>query len=204
MARVVFPSLSRPGSDDICILSLAVDGFLALGFVGTGNAPLHRGFGSLCVSLREARDEEKARHGKRPRHRPTQPARTSLCPRAASSEISDAGTRRHDKILGGMFLLPQPAGWVRAEPMLSRPPPVSLKAKHAIRARRIVPCNSLTVWGGKSSSRGRQGTRILPFFPAPTEEVGGRGRICGWLQPGLANPSLEADDELAMQAAEQR
>lgn len=92
--------------------------------------------------------------------------------------------------------------------MPSCPPPVSLEAKHAIRARRIVPCNSFCGLGGggKLVSRPSGYTHPTFFFPAPTEEVGGRGRgrICGWLQHGLANPLPEADDELTMQAAEQR
>lgn len=46
MARVVFLSLSRPGSD-ICILELTVDGLLPPVLVETGTylpSPLHRGF----------------------------------------------------------------------------------------------------------------------------------------------------------------
>ena len=93
---------------------------------------------------------EKARHGTRPRSRPTPPARTSLCPGAASSEISDAGTRGYvlrDKILmrcSCSQVLPPNSlvGSVGAEPIPSRSPPVSLEAKRTIRARRIVPCNN--------------------------------------------------------------
>ena len=89
----------------------------------------------------------------------------------------------------------------RAEPMLSRPPPVSLKAKHAIRARRIVPCNSLTAWGGGGEKKARlEAVRVHASYlsspPPPRKLGGGTGFADGC--------NMSFDDELTVQAAEQR
>ena len=139
------------------------------------------GFESLWVFLWLARDKEKVRHGKRPRSRPTLPAlpaRTSLCPRAASRfpmlvSVDTSSAIRSWRSFGPFNPL---VGLEQNQCRLARR---RYRSRQNTQSALGASCHAtpFAVWGGgESSSRDRQGTRILLFSsPPPPRKLGGGG-----------------------------